>query len=159
MRVRRTLALAVGCGLVASAAGGVLIVRRSAQLALQAEARLHAGILVTEVLAGFVRDQRRWPTSWDELRGARRVDHGFLTWPDSLDDVRRHLDVRFDRGIPSIDPPSPWKDYIVPTGPMYTLHLEFGWGEVLDAIGEIEGPAAEALSPARGGEAKTIGNP
>jgi hypothetical protein len=71
--------------------------------ALQAEKSPHAVNLVTAVVDRFIQQEKRWPTSWDELRAINAVDvPSMYSWPNDSEAVHELVAINFDADLTKI---------------------------------------------------------
>jgi hypothetical protein len=71
--------------------------------ALQAEKSPHSVNLVTAVVDRFIQQEKRWPTSWDELRAINAVDvPSMYSWPDDSEAVHELVVINFDADLTKI---------------------------------------------------------
>jgi hypothetical protein len=82
---------------------GILVCVYLGISALQAEKSLHAVNLVTAVVDRFIQQEKRWPTSWDELRAINAVDvPSMYSWPDDSEAVHELVVINFDVDLTKI---------------------------------------------------------
>ena len=86
---------------------------------LHAERSLQAVILTVEVTEKFVRQEGRWPRSWDELTALEIAPYG-SSWPEDASTVKLLVKIDFETDIETVAAQSEEEfDKILPTGSCY----------------------------------------
>lgn len=101
--IKGTLLVAI----VLATAGAVFFVWtfiRVLNTSLEAEERLHATILVSDVVGDFVEISgfTGWPASWEELEGVPPREWSTYRWPRDLPRLRELVRIDFNTGLEQV---------------------------------------------------------
>ena len=138
------IALVIGCLL---ALGLAVFAYLGISTSLHAERSLHAVNLMTVVADNFVRQEKRWPNSWNELRSVKFVDApSMYSWPHDFDAVHELVVIEFDTDIATIASQSIERfDKITPIGACYP-YKDYGFVEsLLQAAKDATAPSDTSL--------------
>jgi hypothetical protein len=100
----RWICHAVTVGLLVAVLLGAYCLWHAAGLAIQSENTYHAELLTMNLVCEFVEQEKRWPSSWDDLRD---VDpgggFGVWNWPGVIADVQALVEIDFAFDINTMD--------------------------------------------------------
>jgi hypothetical protein len=88
----------------------VSIVSWSIHISLDAERNLHATRFVIRLVEKFVKNNGRWPATWQELEALKPPDHlqseqlstMFGPWPGCAEEVRKQVTINFQADVEDI---------------------------------------------------------
>jgi hypothetical protein len=113
---------------------GGWMVYRGIKVSLQAEETLQATRLALRAVEQFVRENSRWPKSWEELGTIKRDPGTFPTkdmvgylwpedWPAALPRVRQRVAIDFEADLTALAMEDPFELVAVkPVGPHYKVY-------------------------------------
>jgi hypothetical protein len=124
-------------GLVGVDAFGLELAHRYLRKAQERADRLHATILVCQVVRDFLeRDgYKAWPRSWDDLRSVPDREWGHFKWPRDAERVVQLVDVDFGARLEDVakQDERTWHT-IVPRGPEGRMYFILGVRPLLEDV-------------------------